>query len=490
MKILSAEQIREVDRLTIANEPISSLDLMERASRTFTEALLPYPDQAETIHIICGSGNNGGDGLAIARMLREKGFSVDVYFIVLGKQTDDCTANLQRSGAVKTVHSIADFPELNAANVVIDAMLGAGASRAPSGLVESMISHINKSPATVFAVDLPSGLPVDTVPRWECVQADYTFTFQMPKLTFFLKETAAFAGNWSVLDIGLDNKAIEKQETRYHYIDPVAVNQLVRLRERFSHKGTYGHGLLIAGSKGKTGAAVLSARAALRSGIGLLTVHVPESSYTILQTAVPEAMCLTDTNTDFITHLTTDLTVYNAIGIGPGIGTEPETLAGLQQVLTVYQKTVIDADALNLLAANKHLLNELPETCILTPHVKEFERLAGKSTTMSERLELLSRFAVENRCVVVLKDAITAIADINGAIWFNATGDPGMATGGSGDVLTGILLGLLAQGYSAIDAAKIGVYFHGKAGDESAQDRGEAAVIASDLIDHLRIERI
>ena len=487
MKILSAEQIREADRLTIANEPIVSLDLMERASLTLIEALQPYLDREKTIHIFCGSGNNGGDGLAIARLLQEKEFQVAAYFIALGRQTDDCTANIERFDKVNRVHAATDFPILETESVVIDALLGAGTSRAPSGLVEAAIRHINRSKATVYAIDLPSGLPVDFLPDWECVQADRTFTFQSPKLTFFLKETAHLAGSWEVLDIGLDKEAMRLQQSGYYYLDPATIQTLVKPRERFSHKGTYGHGLLVAGSKGKNGAAVLSARAALRSGIGLLTAHIPADGYIIFQTAVPEAMCLTDEQTDYRTDLTTDLSPYSAIGVGPGIGTAMETLQVVRQVITANQKTVFDADALNLLAVHRELLQQLPEASILTPHVKEFERLAGMNATSLERLELLRRFSTENRCVVVLKDAITAIAEPSGTIWFNMTGNPGMATGGSGDVLTGILLGLLAQGYSAVEAAQIGVYFHGKAGDAAAERRGEPAVIASDLIDQLRI---
>lgn len=488
IKILSAQQIRLVDAATIRNEPVSSLDLMERAAQNCLEAFLPYLYLGQPIHVFCGSGNNGGDGFVIARLLKIMEFDVFTWFVTFSEPTPECAANKARATGVVELVTAADFPDLTAGLTVIDALLGTGTSRAPEGVLKALIEHINASSAQVLSVDIPSGLPADFIPEWEtAIAAGFTATFHQPKLTFFLKETAVFAGNWRCIDIGLDQKALDQQNTRYFQLDDAFVTSLVIPRQRFSHKGTYGHGLLIAGSKGKMGAAVLSSKAALRSGIGLLSAHIPAIGLNVLQTAVPEAMCFPDPNEERVSRLFADWEAYSAVGIGPGLGTHDDSLHVLSDVIAHHSTVVIDADALNVLAAHPQLLENLPEHTVLTPHPKEFERLAGNSVSTGDRLDRLVHFAQAYRCTVILKDAISAVATKDGKVYFNTTGNPGMATGGSGDVLTGIVLGLLAQGYSPEHAAMIAVYFHGKAGDAVAAERGQAALIAGDLVESLRI---
>lgn len=489
--VFSAGQIKAVDAATIAGEPVSSLHLMERAARACVEAFRPHlsPLLQHHVHVFCGPGNNGGDGLAIARMLREVGYHVFVYLVPFKALTPEAEANRKLLTDIHTINGPGDLPEIFPGDTVIDALLGIGAGREPDGILKTVIGHINGSGSGVLAVDLPSGLPADSIPTHETiVKANFTATFQFPKLTFFLPETAGYVGRWGVADIGLSGEAIHSQQTQNFHLGCLP-EQLLLPRSRFTHKGTYGHGLLIAGSKGKMGAATLAAKAALRSGAGLLTVHTPGSGLNVLQVAVPEAMCSIDDYDDHIASFPVRVEAYAAVGMGPGIGKEEDTLFVLRQLLTAHGKVVLDADALNLLAENTALLERLPEQTVLTPHPKEFGRLFGETTDSVERLQLLRESAQKHRCTIVLKDAITAIATPDGNVFFNTTGNPGMATGGSGDVLTGIVLGLLTQGYPAETAAKIAVYFHGKAGDDAAIVHGQNGLIAGDLIQQLRIER-
>ena len=486
-KILSAQQVKWVDAYTIEHNPVTSLELMEHASRQCVEAFVPYLTLKSPVHVFCGPGNNGGDGLAIARILRKMGYDIQAYCVVFGNPTPECIANKERLSLAIDLKSESDIPVIKSTDIVIDALLGVGTSRRPEGILKSVIERINESKASVLSVDLPSGLPADSIPDHDVIiRATVTATFQQPKLVFFLKETLDYAGEWKTLQIGLNEGEIERQATRYYHIDAAGVEKLVIPRARFSHKGTYGHGLLLAGSKGKMGSAVLAARSALRSGIGLLTVHIPGIGLDVLQTAVPEAMCEADPETGHISEAG-NTSVYSAIGIGPGLGKEPDSLLALKAVLQSGKPVVIDADALNLLSENQELLEILPEKTILTPHPLEFERLAGASSSSTDRLERLIHFAQTYKCTVVLKDAITAIATRGGQVFFNTTGNPGMATGGTGDVLTGILLGLLAQHYEPEAAAQIAVYHHGLAGDKAAAVRGQNALIAGDLVDYLRI---
>ena len=488
-KLLSASQIKQADQYTIANLGISSIELMEKAANQFVNSIIPFIHGKPKIHIFCGTGNNGGDGFAVARILKAKNTAVSVYYLAGDvKPSVDCQINQDRLTDIKILQQERDFPNIHADDIVIDALMGAGLNRPVDGVLQSLIHHINKSKAKVLSIDLPSGLSSDEwMENSTCIQAHFTGTFERPKRTFFMKETAEFVGKWEVLPIGLNQEFMDSMISNDYFLTEESFKDHLSARTRFSHKGTYGHGLLVAGSIGKMGAAVLSARAAMRSGIGLLTVHIPKIGYDVLQTSIPEAMCVTDSQTDYSSQLKSDLTMYSVIGVGPGMGNQEGTKIILEQLFTAKTKLVIDADGINILAANPNLLKKMPPASILTPHPKEFERLCGKSKNTFERLTLQRKFAKEHRCILILKDAITSIAMPNGDVYFNTTGNPGMATAGSGDVLTGIITGIFAQGFPPQIAALIAVYFHGKAGDQAALLLGENQIIASDIIEHLRI---
>lgn len=489
MKILSAKQTRELDAFTIAQTPMASIDLMERACRAFTNWFVERFHGKREIGIVCGTGNNGGDGLGIARMLREQGHNTTCWIIKSGMPTTaDFTINLDRahSAGVKLFEVTAQGTDLLAGcEVVIDALFGSGLSRPAEGLYAWAIEEINRTGACRVAVDIPSGLMADVPSSGTIVQAQYTVSFQLPKLAFLLPSNGEYVGEWVILDIGLDRSFIRNVESRLFYTREKTVRKLLHKRRRFDHKGTYGHALLIAGSLGKIGAAVLSARATLRAGVGLLTVHVPRCGNIILQSSVPEAMVSLDRSEEIFSSPPT-LENYSTLGIGPGLGRSNETALALEFVLKHYNRPlVVDADALNILSERKEYLSMLPEGSILTPHPREFERLAGPAPDDFARLELLRDLAARTRCIVVLKGAHTAIAEPNGTIHFNSTGNPGMATGGTGDVLTGIVTSLLAQQYAPLDAARLGVYLHGLAGDLGALERGVTSLIASDVTEFL-----
>ena len=479
------------DQFTIENDSISSIDLMEKAANQFIHAITPFLQGKPLIHIFCGNGNNGGDGFAVARLLQEKGALVHTYLLDSGqKLSKDCEINASRLKQYKIIESVKDFPKVKAEDVVIDALLGLGLARKTEGLLATLIEFLNCSKAKILSIDIPSGLSCEELPADSpIIEAFFTGTFEVPKKSFFLKESAKFVGKWQVLSIGLNQPFIQSQESDFYYLTQDFFKEIILPRKKFTHKGTYGHGLLIAGSKGKMGSAILSAKAALRSGIGLLTAQIPSCGYVIFQSSVPEAMCETDDSFDFNTKIKVDFKNYNAIGVGPGIGNLIETKNILLEIFTKSKlPLVIDADALNVISQYSDLQMKLPANSILTPHPKEFERLAGESKNSFERLELLQNFARKTDCYIVLKDTITTIACPDGKIFFNTTGNPGMATGGSGDVLTGIILGLLAQGFSPLNAALIGVYFHGKAGDLASIHVGENQIIASDLVQYFRLK--
>jgi NAD(P)H-hydrate epimerase len=487
-KILSAQQTREADAFTIQNEPIASISLMERASQAFVDEFLKYETSTSKIAVVCGSGNNGGDGFAITRLLKAQGFDVTAFLIPFREElSPDCKINADRLDAFLFVRPTDEQLHFNSYDIVIDAIFGTGLKRPAEGFVANVISKINQSKAKVYSVDLPSGLFSDELTNSDSVvQSDVTISFQRPKKAFFFPENTDFIKSWKVVDIGLNEDFIQQQDSVEYVLDHRISTQL-KPRKRYSHKGSYGHALIISGSYGKMGATVLASKACLRSGAGLLTTYLPKCGYNILQTSVPEAMCLTDAHTGFISKLP-DLKKYNAIGVGPGLGTHPEATEVIAKLLSqATAPLVVDADALNIISQNKSLLSQLPKKTILTPHIKEFDRMFGNSATSQERYEKQRSFSIEQKVIIVLKDAHTCISDSEGNLYFNTSGNPGMATGGSGDVLTGIITGLLAQNYSALQAALLGVYYHGLAGDSAAKQKGEYSMIASDIVEHLKL---
>jgi hydroxyethylthiazole kinase-like uncharacterized protein yjeF len=492
IKIFTTDKVKTLDQYTIQNEPIDSISLVERAATVFMREFSRRYSKQNRIIIFAGPGNNGADALAIARLLQDEGYRVESFLFNPNESLSiDCELNKQRLEEMETAsfsEVITDFsaPELSERDIVIDGLFGSGLNRPLEGGFAAVVNYINQSEATVVSIDIPSGLfgednrsnNTDSI-----IRASLTLTFQFPKLAFLLSENASYVGEWKVLDIGLHPDIIENTETPYTLVSEEDMVGVFPPREQFSHKGTYGHGLLIAGSQGKMGAAVLSARACLRSGTGLITTHIPKRGELIMQTSFPEAILSLDDSKEHFSSLP-DLTPYTAIGVGPGLGQDSETISALEKLLqSCHKPLVLDADALNLIAANENLLKKLPAHSILTPHPKEFDRLAGDSSCGYERLIKAKNFAVENEVTVVLKGAFTATCTASGNIYFNNSGNPGMATAGSGDVLTGIILGLLAQGLEPEAAAVAGVFLHGTAGDLAATFRSQESMIASDIIE-------
>lgn len=492
MKILTSEQIRSADAFTISHEPISSVDLMERASNAFVKELLRIKNDCSRFSVFVGPGNNGGDGLVIARLLSNEGFSVQVVYVNFSQRvSDDFDANRSRLKETNVsfleVSSMDELPRLDEKCTIIDAIFGSGLSRSVEGFPGEVINHINSLDLFTVAVDIPSGLFDDSNTSnsfKSIVKADLTISFQVPKLCFLLPELSKFVGKWVIVDIGLDSSFIEGLNTNYFTITRNDIH--LSRRDPFAHKGTFGHALLCAGSRGKMGAAILSSRSCLRSGVGLLSTIIPECGYTIMQESVPEAMVIPCSSIDEISGDVPETDKYNAIGVGPGIGTSESTHKFLRSLIVGQKKPlVLDADALNIISADPPLLDHLENRAILTPHPKEFDRLAGSSTTTFERIQKQIALSKEFKVVIVLKGHHTSISTPEGDVYFNTSGNPGMSTAGSGDVLTGIILAFLTMGFSTSEAAKTGVYVHGLSGDCAVQEVGEASMIASDLIDSL-----
>lgn len=513
MKILPVEKIREADAYTIENEPVDSVNLMERAASKIYEWFMKRCKSKEvSVKIFCGIGNNGGDGLALARMLYFTDIIPQVFVVHFAeKMSRDCEINFNRlKEETKTpmydIFSEDDFPLIKDNDIIIDAIFGSGLNRNIEGFAAELIKHLNDNNAIRIAVDIPSGLQLSDVSYQSLAhnssskscssqlmahgslpifKADYTLSFQFPKLAFMFPENDVFVGRWEVLDIGLHKDFIENVETLNFYTTENMAMPILRKRTKFSHKGTYGHALLVAGSSGKTGAALLAAEACLRTGVGLLTAHLPKDALLPMQIYLPEAMTSIDKSQTHCTEID-DILPYTAIGVGPGIGKNDETATLLKKIIQeAKQPLVLDADALNIISENPTWLSFLPDNTILTPHPKEFERLFGKTNNSYERLELQRKMSVTHNIIIVLKGAHTSITFPNGTCFFNSTGNPGMATAGSGDVLTGMILSLLAQRYTPQEAALLGVYLHGKAGDEAAKKIGENSMIARDIINNL-----
>jgi hydroxyethylthiazole kinase-like uncharacterized protein yjeF len=494
MKILSAEQIRKADAFTIANESIRSSELMERAAA----ACFGWIKSKYSVHrrfiVFCGTGNNGGDGLALSRMLFQNGYEVIPNIIRSGSSSsEDNHINEARLlqldlSLVRNIFSVEDIGEIDKNDVIIDALYGTGLSRPLQGLAAEVVLYMNSSGAETVSIDIPSGLFSDQSSVTEknyIVKATHTLTFQLMKLAFMFPENYTYTGNVTVLDIGLNASFIENEPGKYRITSKEDVRSIAERRNPFAHKGDFGHALLISGSSGKSGAAILAGRACLRAGAGLLTIHVPKSDFRVIHLALPEAMFSGDSDWDcFSDNIATDR--FNALGIGCGIGTSAATANALKLLIQGYRyPAVFDADAINILAANPTWLDFIPENSIFTPHPKEFERLAGKSSNHFERNAMQIEFAVKYKVYLLLKGKYSAIACPDGTCYFNPTGNPGMATAGAGDVLTGIITGLLAQGFSPKESIIGGVYIHGLAGDLAATEGSQQSMIASDIIEHL-----
>jgi len=498
MKILDSEQVRKLDTYTIQNEPILSINLMERAAKVCAGWVIGKFCDKPDVKIFAGPGNNGGDGLAIARILADNNYKVSV-FLRETELSQDANQNYKRllnqeKTNITILKNRNDFPKIFDDDLLIDALFGSGLTRPVEGFYAQIIDYVNNSPATIVSIDIPSGFfsennskltKSDNGGYENVIRADYTLSLELPFLSFLFPDSNFHVGEFTCLSIGLNKLYIEGLKCDNYYLTKKIIRSILKKRNKFDHKGTHGHALLIAGSYGKMGAAILAAKACLRTGVGLLTTHFPISGYEIMQAAVPEAMvCIDESGTLFCKSDEQDL--YQAIGIGPGIGHKQATLNSLIGVLNNAQNPVVlDADALNLIANNNDLYDLIPENSILTPHPGEFRRLVGESTSYFEQHKKQIELAKRQKIIVILKGAHTSIAMPDGRCYFNSTGNPGMATAGSGDVLTGMLTSLLTQGYKPEHAAMLGVYLHGLAGDFAAKKMGMEAVIAGDIIDNL-----
>ena len=490
MKILTAEQTKILDFATIDEQNLKSIDLMERAADTFV-SWFKETSHNKNVSIFCGLGDNGGDGLAIGRLLHYYGYLVTVYIVKFSNKTSkDFDYNLKRckSDRIDIIELNKDEPFFHFDNqsVAIDAILGSGINRSVEGWLKEMVKHINESFETIYSVDISSGTFPDSHTAGTSILPTATCTFELPKLAFLFPENEKRIGEWYVQPINSSQETLYLLDTPYHYLTPDFIQSLKKKRNKFAHKGTFGHALMICGSYGMMGAALLSARACLRTGCGLVSLHIPKSGYEIAQIGLPEAMVSIDDNNEVFSNIE-NISKYNAIGIGCGLGKHFLTKGA---VLRLLQKTevplVIDADALNIIA-EEEWLSMIPKGSILTPHVKEFERLFGKTSNDFERNHLHRLKAQELELNIVLKGAHTDICTADGNCYFNSTGNPGMATAGSGDVLTGMITSLVAQGYSTKEAAILGVYFHGQAGDFALEKYKSASyIIASDIIKGLR----
>ncbi|MDO5980652.1 NAD(P)H-hydrate dehydratase [Flavivirga spongiicola] len=493
MKLFSKEQIYQGDKLTAERQKISSTDLMERAgTQIFNWMHMRMQGAQVPIHIFCGIGNNGGDGLVLARHLILDGYNVKTYVVNCSdKRSKDFLINYDRIKNVTKdwptlLSCTEDFPEIHQDDIIVDAVFGIGLNRAVDEWVKSLFMHFRSTKAFTLSIDIPSGLSTERVPEDEdsVVWAGYTLSFASPKLIFFLPETAKYTIQWEVLDIGLDQEFLFTTNTEVELIGKHEVLPLYLPREKFSHKGQFGHSLIIGGSYGKIGAVTLASRAALFAGSGLITAYIPKCGYVPLQASFPEAMVITDANEEIITDIKFDIKP-TVVGFGIGVGTHSKTISAFETFLKKNKAPlVIDADGINILSKKKILLKLLPEQTILTPHPKELERLIGTWKDDFDKLKKVKAFSKKYTCIVIIKGANT-ITVFDNKIYVNTTGNPGLSTAGSGDILTGMVTGLISQGYNPLQATIFGVYLHGRSADIAVENFGYQSLIASHVIDYL-----
>jgi hydroxyethylthiazole kinase-like uncharacterized protein yjeF len=489
MKLFALEQLRRWDHTTVERHYENSAALMEVAAKACADALLDKAPSPMYI-FFCGTGNNGGDGLVMARTLLEQEYVVVVH--VVGDASNgspDFRENLQLciDGDVPLNFIASDAFELPlpAGAVIVDALFGSGLNRPITGYTAAVIDAINSADCTVVALDIPSGLQADLLEPQQgaIVRAKLTLCIETPKRSMLFAENYPFVGSMYLVPIGLDGAYQRETPCDWHYYDEMNAMSDVKLRSKFEHKGDFGHLGILAGSKGMMGAALLCNYAALRSGVGKVTAQVPACGAAILQSSVPEAMAIEDAHDACFTTMRLPDTC-NALSIGPGLGRNEVTVDALNQLLTtIAVPCVLDADALNCMAGSD--LKRLPDHAVLTPHAGEFDRLFGKHTTSFDRLQTLIVKAKELNAVIILKGAHSITATPSGEVFFNSTGNAGMATAGSGDVLCGMIGSLLAQGYEPTVAARLGVFLHGLAGDVACEARGSEAMIARDIIEFI-----
>lgn len=494
MKVFKTKEVKKADEFTILNEPISSINLMERAAKKCYDKLIVDFKNVNDFVVFAGQGNNGGDGLVVARYLKQNNFNIIVYILKISdKFSDDCINNINRykelsDSKLFNIESKNDFPIINENSIIIDALFGSGLTRPLENLPAELVNYLNSKPNKIVSIDIPSGLFGENNlnnNNSNIIKSFKTYTFQFPKLSFLLADNEDFVSDFEIIDIGVHKDFIDKTYSEYYFTDIDLIKDIYKKRKKYSHKGSYGHSLLISGSYGKMGAAVLSGKACLRAGCGLLTTLIPKLGYEIYQTALPEAMVEVYENS-IPSFVFDNISNFNSIAIGPGFGTSDLSTEILIRLIDNFKKPILfDADALNIISKNKGILNNIPKNSILTPHPKEFDRIFGKSSSFYNRLLKQQKESKKNKIIIVLKGAHTSVSMPNGEVYFNSTGNPGMATAGSGDVLTGIILGLLSQKYTAKEASILGVYLHGLSGDKFSKKRSQESLIASDLIKYL-----
>lgn len=496
MKIFTSKQIHELDAYTIEHEPIASIDLMERAARAITHSICQRWSPRKPVIIFAGPGNNGGDALAVARMLAEKQYDVTTYlFNIKNHLSDDCYSNKMR---LKDCHRHKQFievteefdpPELTAETLVVDGLFGSGLNKPLAGGFASLVKYINASESTVVSIDLPSGLMAEdntyNIPT-NIIHADVTLTLQTKKLCMYFADCQQYLGETEVLDIKLSEEWMNDTKPQLNIVEQQNVLPLLQQRSDFAHKGTMGHALIISGCFGMAGAAVMATKACLRSGVGKVTVHIPQRNYDITQISVPEAIVQLDKD-DHCFSEPVDTECYSAVAIGPGLGQRDTTaIALISQIRRTQKPLLLDADALNILGSRRAWMQQLPQGMILTPHPKEFDRLEGADCNSDyERLMKAREMAQRLQAYIILKGHYSALCQPDGSVLFNSTGNSGMATAGSGDVLTGVIVGLMSRGYSQAEAALLGMYIHGLAGDIAVNEVGKESLIATDIIKHL-----
>lgn len=496
MKIFTSAQIHELDKYTIEHEPITSLNLMERAAKALTRCIESEWTNRTPVVVFAGPGNNGGDALAVSRMLAEDGYEVSVFlFNIHNKLSADCASNKKRLLDEKRLKHFTevtlnfDPPALPTGTVVIDGLFGSGLNKPLSGGFAAMVKYINQSPAKVVSIDIPSGLMCEDNTyniHVNIIRADLTLTLQQKKLAMLMADNQQYIGRLKVLDIRLSPEYIQATNSQYRILEESDIRQLIISRSDFVHKGNMGNILLIAGSYGMSGAAVLASKACLRAGAGKVTVHTPKRNYEIMQISVPEAVLQMDSEETIFSE-PTDTESFSAVGIGPGLGSNEDTaIALIAQIRRTTCPLVIDADAINMLGSHRAWIQQLPKGAVMTPHPKEFDRLVGNtSKDCYERLCKASELAEQLQACIILKGHYSALCLPDGHVEFNSSGNSGMATAGSGDVLTGIISALLGRGYSTANACRVGMYLHGLAGDLAIKDIGKESLMASDIIQYL-----
>lgn len=492
MKIFTAEQLKEADQITLKKQKISSLELMERAATlVFNEIHASLNGVDTLVNVFCGVGNNGGDGLVVARLLKKNNYRVKTFVVNYSdKRSEGFLDNYERIKEMdhdwpELLTGDSDFPEISKDDFVVDAIFGIGLNRPMEDWVGELVKHINASKAFVLSIDMPSGLFSDKVPapKEAVIKATVTLTFQAPKLVFFLPDTATYAGDFHVLDIGLDRQYFQETETGAHLMGKLEVLPFYRRRNKFSHKGTYGHSLMVGGSYGKMGSVTLASTAAYKAGAGKVTALVPTCGYDILQIGIPEAMVLTS-GERFLNPTELDFEP-EVICFGIGAGNDPKTVEAFEKILKETKRPmVIDADGLNMLSENKKLWKNVPKGSVLTPHPKELERLLGSWKDDMDKLEKAKELSKKHAVIIVIKGAHTIVVDAD-KLFINNSGNPGMATAGSGDVLAGIITGLVSQGYPPLTAAILGVYLHGCAGDITSATFGFDSLLAGDILKNI-----